>query len=225
MMANGSTARRGSSPLAYHQASPPKHQRIGDAVDDGVEVRTALAGRSEALASAPSSRSGRAARITRRSPRWNVPAPTATAAPTPISRPMIREVVRRETGLAQPVTEGLHGLLDRGAESSVEHRDEAIRAGPEGRATAVAVVMTTARAGRATVGAAGGRRRPPASDRMEGVAVKSYPAEKVRNVVLVGHGGAGKTSVAEHCWHEQERSREQVGWTTARASSTPTPSR
>jgi elongation factor G len=27
--------------------------------------------------------------------------------------------------------------------------------------------------------------------------VKSYPAEKVRNVVLVGHGGAGKTSVAE----------------------------
>ena len=31
----------------------------------------------------------------------------------------------------------------------------------------------------------------------EGVVVKSYPTVRIRNVVLLGHGGAGKTSVAE----------------------------
>ena len=31
----------------------------------------------------------------------------------------------------------------------------------------------------------------------EGAAVKSYPTDRIRNVVLLGHGGAGKTSVAE----------------------------
>ena len=27
--------------------------------------------------------------------------------------------------------------------------------------------------------------------------MKSYPTENIRNIVLVGHGGAGKTSLAE----------------------------
>ncbi|MCA1708838.1 MAG: hypothetical protein LC808_38400, partial [Actinobacteria bacterium] len=27
--------------------------------------------------------------------------------------------------------------------------------------------------------------------------MKSYPTEKIRNIVLVGHGGSGKTSLAE----------------------------
>ena len=44
---------------------------------------------SEALASAPSSRSGSAARMTSTRPRRSWPAPMATAAPTPTSRPRI----------------------------------------------------------------------------------------------------------------------------------------
>lgn len=31
----------------------------------------------------------------------------------------------------------------------------------------------------------------------QGDRVKTYPSEKIRNVALVGHGGAGKTSLAE----------------------------
>jgi elongation factor G len=29
------------------------------------------------------------------------------------------------------------------------------------------------------------------------VAAKTYPTEKIRNIALVGHGGAGKTSLTE----------------------------
>ena len=32
---------------------------------------------------------------------------------------------------------------------------------------------------------------------MEGIAWKVYPSAKIRTVALVGHGGSGKTSVAE----------------------------
>src|ERR671918_2751319 len=32
---------------------------------------------------------------------------------------------------------------------------------------------------------------------LEGELLKTYPTENIRNIVLVGHGGAGKTSLAE----------------------------
>jgi elongation factor G len=43
--------------------------------------------------------------------------------------------------------------------------------------------------------------------------VQSYPTENIRNIVLVGHGGAGKTSVAEALLH-QSGATTRVGKTT-----------
>ena len=46
-------------------------------------------------------------------------------------------------------------------------------------------------------GAFQGVRSRPEPVLREGAVVKSYPTDRIRNVVLLGHGGAGKTSVTE----------------------------
>src|SRR6056297_1533663 len=89
--ANGSSDMCGDSSLAKYQAIPPS--RSQSVMRSTVESKNAprWLAVSDALASAPSSRSGNAARITRSRPRRNWPAPIATAAPTPTSRPrMVR---------------------------------------------------------------------------------------------------------------------------------------
>ena len=139
----------------------------------------------DALARAPSSRSGRAARMTSSRPPRRPPMAMTTAAATASRRPIEGEVVRRQAGAAQAVTDRLHGALHRGSETPVEHGDHVT--GP-----ACATCVSLPERVDSMRPATSGRRPWGVSVRM-----KTYSTDKIRNVILVGHGGSGKTTLAE----------------------------
>ena len=89
MTANGSTDMCGESCEARYQATPPNS--IASVTRSTTESKNAPRWLDEfdALASAPSNRSGSAARITSTSPSRSSPNPIATAAPPATTRPMI----------------------------------------------------------------------------------------------------------------------------------------
>ena len=186
MIANGSIAMWALSFDARYQATPPNSEGVGDPVDHGVEERAALAGRVRRLGQRAVEQVGqRGQDHEHEADDAARPGAMATAAPTAITRPSDREVVGREPGAAQGVADRLDGPLDRRTELAVEH-----------------LTRLPAAATRTTVPYRYHRRHAPVSGRSHTDAwgsstVKTYPTDKIRNVVLLGHGGSGKTTLAE----------------------------
>ena len=145
----------------------------------------------EALATAPSSKSGTAARMTSEKATTESAAPIAIEAPTAVSKAECRQVIGGDAGAADVRSDGLQATLEAGPPPSVEHvrsRDgDRVRV-PAGRRIERTRTATTLR----PIGSG-----EPGQSRARGGSLKTYPTPKIRNVALVGHSGAGKTTLAE----------------------------
>ena len=99
--------------VARYQATPPKQQGVGDPVGDRVEEGAPRADAvPEALATAPSSTSGTAARTSSSRPARRAPLPMATAAPAAMSTPSSGEVVGGDAGRAEVRADRAQAALD-----------------------------------------------------------------------------------------------------------------
>ena len=123
MTANGQQrhVRRARSAARYHATPPRSSMSVTRSATESKKAPRWLAV-PDALARAPSSRSGSAASTTSRSPSAQAAAPMATAAATASTSPTSGEVVGGEPRAAEAVADGLHGPLDGRPEAAVEHR-------------------------------------------------------------------------------------------------------
>ena len=107
--------------MARYQATPPNSSAsVTRSITESKNAPRWLA-EFDALARAPSSRSGRAARTTRSEPGPQSPGADGHRGGHAEHEPEDREVVGAQAGAAQTVSQRLHGSLDRCTEPSVEH--------------------------------------------------------------------------------------------------------
>ena len=172
----------------------------------------------DALASAPSSRSGRAARTTRSSPARRAPCADGDRGGDTQEQPQDREVVGAQTGAAQAVSQRLDRSLDRRTEPSIEHATQATRTGGTCGPLAARLAGTIDRTTDASRRRPRGRTTPT---RWGSSTVKTYPTANIRNVALVGHSGSGKTTLVEALLVRAGAIPAPAAWTTARPSRTP----
>jgi hypothetical protein len=113
MTANGSIAMCGDLVVAKYQATPPNSRAsVKRSITESKNAPRWLEVL-DALASAPSSRSGSAARMTSTSPRRSSPAPMRPPRRRPRAGPS-REVVGRQAGAAEAVARAASRPVDRG---------------------------------------------------------------------------------------------------------------
>src|SRR5258706_1918299 len=141
-----------------------------------------------ALANAPSRRSGTAASNTSTNPSRVAPEPIATAATPALIRPTpVRTSAVSPTRLSlRPTGTRARSTFERQGPSNMPKGYTGSRSF---RRLPVTWLLVTA------VGCAPQLRR--LLNAIGGLRMKSYPTEKIRNVALVGHGGSGKTTLAE----------------------------
>ena len=151
----------------------------------------------DALATAPSSRSGTAVRTSRSRPARRAPLAMATLAATAISTPSAVRWSADEPGAVQVGADGTEALLHLRAEVLVEHGYLGRPAGRAGRCSANSCKRTGARASEARSSYHGAAAREACEPGRRGKPMHRYASDRIRNVALIGHHGSGKTTVAE----------------------------
>ena len=178
----------------------------------------------DALAKAPSSRSGRAARTTSSSPARRAPCADGHRRGHTQQEPQDREVVGAQTGAAQAVSQRLDCSLDRCTEPSIEHVTQATRTaghvtGPLAAASAAGTIArTTDRRGPPV--------RPATPTQMgvldgEDVSDREHPQRGPRRTQREREDDAGRGAAGSGRGHPPR----SVASRTARPSRTPNPRR
>ena len=168
-----------------------EQQRVGDSVADRVEERAATRRGAGGLGHGPVEQVGHRGEDDEQKPATERAARDRDGGTDGSENAECREVIGCDAGAADVRADGLQATLEAGPPPSVEHarsrEGDAIRvpAGPPDR-----VHMDRHYAA-----------LPPArgspSTCARGGSLKTYPTPKIRNVALVGHSGAGKTTLAE----------------------------
>ena len=158
---------------------------IGDAVAHGVEERTAWAGATTLARHRAVEDVGQAGEDEPDHAEHEMAVRDEERSADGEGEPDDREAVGGDADSVQAATDGFEPSLDIGAPASVEH----VRGASEGL---FRIEGTTGHP--ANPACVDSRQRANGGSEL---AAKTYPTEKIRNVALVGHGGAGKTSVAE----------------------------
>ena len=208
----------GLSVDARYQATPPRSERVGDAVDHGVEERAPLAGRVRRLGQRTVEQVGQRGQDDEQQPGPQGPGADGD-----------RGADDRPGGRGRQVV-GVRPVRRRPSPSGLTARSTGARNLPSNTWPGYPDYRPRARGGSPVPSPRNRRQRPGArpthSDRWGSSTVKTYPTANIRNVALRrAQRERARRRWSRRCWPGRAPSRGPAGSTTARPSRTPNPRR